>query len=68
MLTCKMFVLAPPIKHIKFQSNSHIDNAELQVMSHGDRTNVSLLKGELPFQQKTPVVHTHHSDPQPSLK
>lgn len=56
VLTGEMFVWAPPLKHIKFQSNSHIYNVKLQVMSDGDRTNASLLKEELPLQQKPPVL------------
>lgn len=56
MLTCEIFVWAPPIKHMEFQSNSCIYNVKLQVLSEGDRTNVSLFKGELPFQQKSPVL------------
>lgn len=51
-----MFVWTPPIKHIEFQSNSCIYNVKLQVMSEGDRTNISLLKGELPFPPKLPVL------------
>lgn len=67
MLTHEMFVWTPPIKHIKFQSNSWIYHVKLQVMSQGDRSNVSLLKGELPCQQKASCA-TSHSDPDLLLK
>lgn len=56
MLTCEVFVWAPPIKHIKCQSNRCIYRVQLQVISKKHRATVSLLREELPFQQKSPVV------------
>lgn len=56
MLTCEVFFWAPPIKHIKFQNNHCIYNVKLKVVSERDRTTVSLLREELPFQQKSPVL------------